>query len=389
LGAQDVTLAQAEGRILAGDVTTTVDLPPFDRPAVDGFAVRAEETIGASAYSPLPFRLIDPADHLPPASAMRVHAGDRLPHGADAVALPEQALEEGHGACSLVDVVVPGAFIERAGSDAAHGSRLASAGRRLRATDVGLLAAASISQVRVLRQPRVRCLLTGRNLAKAGALLLAGAVHDANGPLLASLVARDGGLLIERRCVDRSVTAIRDWLALSGADVILVVGSSGPGPDDHAAAALAEAGELAMHGVALRPGETCGMGRTASGGLTFLLPGAPVACLWSYELIAGRAIRRLSGRPAALPFPSRRMVAARKIVSEIGMTEICPVQCLRDGTVGPIGSNPEIGLAAAAHADGFVIVPEGSEGYAQGAPVVVYLYDEASSNLATETDDKP
>src|SRR5262245_1450103 len=389
LGAQEVILAQAAGRVLADDMTTTVDLPPFDRSAVEGFAVRGEETIGASAYNPLPFRLIDSANHLPPTSAMWMHAGDRLPRGADAVALPEQALDEGHGTCSLVEVVVAGAFIERAGSEVARGNRLAPAGRLLRPTDVGLLAAASISQVRVVCQPRVRCLLTGRNVVEAGTPLPAGAVHDANGPLLASLVARDGGLLIERRCVDRSVTAIRDWLALSGADVILVVGSSGPGPDDHAAAALAEAGELAMHGVALRPGETCGMGRTASGGLTFLLPGAPVACLWSYELIAGRAIRRLSGRPAALPFPSRRMVAARKIVSEIGMTEVCTVQCLRDGTVGPIASYPELGLAAAAHADGFVIVPEGSEGYAQGARVLVYLYDEASANLVIETDAKP
>src|SRR5262249_3896683 len=149
---------------------------------------------------------------------------------------------------------------------------------------------------------------------------------------------------------------------------------------DHAEAALAEAGELAIHGVALRPGETSGMGRTASGALAFLLPGTPVACLWSYELFAGRAIRRLGGRTAALPFPSRRMVVARKIVSEVGMTEVCPVKCLRDGTVRPIGSYPEMGLGVTARADGFVIVPEGSEGYAQGAPVSVYLYHEASSN---------
>ena len=389
LGAEDVTLAQAAGRILAHHVTTTVDLPHFDRALVDGFAVRSEETTGASAYNPLPFRLIDSADHLPPASATWVHAGDRLPRGADAVVLPEQALDEGNGTCSLVEVVVAGAFIERAGSEAARGSKLVPAGRRLRATEVGLLAAASISHVRVVRQPRVRCLLAGHNVADAGTPLRAGAVHDASGPLLASLVARDGGLVVERRWVDRSVTAIREAMALCGADVILIAGSSGPGPDDHAAAALSGAGELAIHGVALHPGETCGVGRTASGALTFLLPGAPAGCLWSYELFAGRTIRRLGGRSAVLPYPSRRMVAARKIVSEIGMTEVCPVQCLRDGTVVPIASYPEMGLASAAHADGFVIVPEGSEGYAQGAPVSVYLYDEASSNLITETDAKP
>jgi molybdopterin biosynthesis enzyme len=82
------------------------------------------------------------------------------------------------------------------------------------------------------------------------------------------------------------------------------------------------------------------------------------------------------------------MIAARKIVSEIGMTEVCPVKCLRDGTVRPIASYPEMGLASAAHADGFVIVPEGNEGYAQGAPVSVYLYDDTNYNLVTKTDAK-
>jgi len=389
LEAQEVTLAQAAGRVLADRVTTSVDVPPFDRPVVDGFALRSEDTIGASAYNPLPFRLIESADHLPPASAKWVHAGARLPHGADAVALPEQAENKGDGACCLLEAVIAGAFIERAGSDAARGSSLATAGRRLRSADIGLLAAANISQVPVVRQPRVRCLFTGRDVAEAGTPLPADAVHDATGPLLASLVARDGGLLIERRWVDRTVTAIRGELASSRADVVLVAGSSGPGPDDHAAVALREAGELAVHGVAVRPGETCGMGRTASGTLTFLLPGAPGACLWSYELFAGRTIRRLGGRSAALPFRSRKMITARKIVSEIGMTEVCPVQCIGDGAVGPVTSYAEMGIAAAAHADGFVIVPEGSEGYRQGTPVLMYVYDEASSNLAMESDVKP
>ena len=105
-----------------------------------------------------------------------------------------------------------------------------------------------------------------------------------------------------------------------------------------------------------------------------LLPGAPAACLWSYELFAGRAIRRLGGRGPELPYRSREMITARKIVSAIGMTEICPVRCGAGDTVEPVPSFAEIGLMAAVGADGFVIVPEGSEGYPQGGRVTVYLY---------------
>jgi hypothetical protein len=103
----------------------------------------------------------------------------------------------------------------------------------------------------------------------------------------------------------------------------------------------------------------------------------------------GRSSRRLGGLNPALPFVSRTIPAARKIVSEIGTTEVCPVQCLGDGTVAPLAPFGEAGLAAATQADGFVIVPEGGEGCAQGAPVVVYLYDEGGPHLAVETGPKP
>jgi len=385
LTSEDAPLAQAAGRIVAVDVATEVDLPPFDRAAAEGFAVRADETVGASSYNPLPLRLVDAADGLPSGSAARMRAGDPLPSGADAVAALEQVGDDGNGTCSIVEPVVAGAFVERMGSHVARGSRLASAGRRLRPADIGLLASAGIGQVSVVRRPRIRCLLAGRNVVESGIRLSGDAVHDANGPLLESLIARDGGLLIEKRRVDRDVAAIRDALTSPGADVVLVAGSSGLGPDDHAMPALAEAGELVIHRVALRPGETTRIGRAKSGTLVFVLPGAPADCLWGYDLLASRAIRRLGGMSPALPFPSQTMVAARKIVSEIGMTEVCPVHCQSNGTVVPIASFAEAGLAAAAQADGFVIVSERSEGYSQGGAVVVYLCDECSPHPALKT----
>src|ERR1700736_4366724 len=129
--------------------------------------------------------------------------------------------------------------------------------------------------------------------------------------------------------------ALSGALVEAGVDIVLVIGGTGPGSDDHSAAALAGAGELAIHGVTLRPGETTGLGRTGSGVPVVLLPGAPAACLWSYELFAGRAILRLGGRDPELPYRSRDMITARKIVSATGMTEICPVRCGTRDTVAP------------------------------------------------------
>ena len=389
LPAEDIRVAHALGRVLADDVTTEVDLPAFDRAAVNGLAVRADETVGASGYSPLSFRTVADHDDLPQAAGALVHAGDRLPHGADAVAPLDQLADAGDGACSILEPIVTGAYVERSGSQAIRGSRLAEAGHKVRPADIGLLVAAGIGQVPVVRRPRARCLLAGRDVIEVGTPLPPGAVYDANGPLLASLITRDGGLVADERRVDRSIAAIGKAIVSSDADIILVAGGSGTGADDHAFAALAETGMVAVHGVALRPGDTVGMGLTTSGVLVFLLPGTPVACLWAYELLTGRAIRQLGRLDPSLPFPSRMMTTGRKIVSEIGMTEVCPVQRVDADTIAPMASFAEAGLGAATQADGFVILPEGSEGYAQGASVLVYLYDEPSSRLAMEAVPKP
>jgi molybdopterin molybdotransferase len=182
-------------------------------------------------------------------------------------------------------------------------------------------------------------------------------------------------VVVDILAAEQSRQGIRSALEMDGADIVLVVGGSGPGANDHAAAALAEAGNLAIHGIALRPGETAGLGYTRGGVPVILLPGSPGACLFGYEMLAGRAVRSLGGRDRALPYRTRIMRVARKIVSAIGMTEICPVRCAAPDTAEPLPSFSEIGLMAAVAGDGFVIVPEGSEGHPQGAPVTVYLYE--------------
>ena len=375
LDPEDVPLRRAAGRVVARNVEAALDLPPFDRAAADGFALRADETVGASAYNPLPFRLQPAAAGVVGGIAVEVQSGDPLPAGADAVVRLEHAVAEAAGTIAVIAPVFAGNEVELAGSHAGRGCVLLGAGLRVGLGDIGVLASAGVERVAVVRRPRVRCLVLAGRAVDAGQGLQPGSIYDANGPLLTALVERDGGVVADLRRLARDRAALRGALAQPGADAVLVAGGTGPGAGDEAAAALREAGEIALHGVAMRPGESAGAGRAADAPV-FLLPGTPAACLWAYELLAGRAIRRLAGLDPALPFPTQTLRTVRKIVSEIGTLDVCPVRCTGRDTVEPIASFAEAGLAAAARADGFVLVPEASEGYPEGAPVTVYLYPE-------------
>ena len=352
LPGEGVPLSSACYRVLATEIRAARPIPVADRAALDGFAVAASATVGASPYNPL----------LLPLHA--ISAGEPIPPGADAVIPLNLGQPQPPDVVECVEAVASGENVEGQGSAAAPGAILAPAGTWLSPPDIAMLIGAGLVSVEVVRRPVVRIVVSPGSTTTA----------DSNGPMTRALVARDGGVIADTVTVERTRQGIHSALGARGLDIMLVVGGTGPGNDDHAGAALTEAGELAIHGIAMEPGETCGFGRTRSGALVVLLPGSPPACLFSYEMLAGRAVRRLGGRDPALPYGSRLMRLARKIVSAIGMTEICPVRYASGDLVEPLPSFGETGLMAAAAADGFVVVPEASEGYPQGAPVTVYLY---------------
>lgn len=370
LGPEEIPASNAAGRVLAGDVAAVADFPPVDRAAIDGLAVRSDETVGASAYNPLAFRVAEAATDLLPGFAVRLNSGDRLPAGADTV-IPFDYVQGGAaGHCEIIEPVAPGHEVERIGSHFKAGTTLLSAGRRLGPADIGVLALAGIGRVSVVRRPRIGLVLLGRGLSDPAQ----NAVPNADGPMLQTLVERDGGIVATERRVARAPDVVREVLAVPGLDGIFIVGGTGRGADDLAARGLADVGEVAIHEVALHPGGSAGLGRTAGGTCVFLLPGRPESCLWAYEVLAGRAIRRLAGRDPALPFRVQTMTTTRKIVSAIGTTEICPIRRLDDDHMEPVTAVARENLLSATQADGFVIVPEASEGVAAGARVAVYLF---------------
>lgn len=379
LGSALVPLDEAAGRVLAAPVVASLDVPQFDRSAMDGYAVRGAETSGASDYNPLAFTIIGQAFPGRPfegavsaGNAVRIMTGAPLPGGADAV-VPAEYASESEGRVELTLAVGPGKHVGARGEDIRAGTQVLDAGRRLRAQDVGLLASLGIAQVEVVVRPRVRIVVTGNEVVDPGEPKGVHEIYDANSPMLRALVGRDGGIVEGRLKLGDDAGAIRAAMTAAGADVILVSGGSSVGREDHAPRLLAEAGELAIHGVAMRPSSPAGVGRIGDT-LVFLLPGNPVSCLCAYDFFAGRAIRLRGGRAGGWPHRTREAVVARKIASAVGRVDYCRVRWAGDG-IEPLALSGASILSSTTRADGFVIIPAESEGFAPGSTVTVYLYE--------------
>lgn len=379
LSAEEVPLVNLHGRILIEDIHSGMDVPPFDRSAMDGYALRGAESIGASQYNPLSFRLCGHAmpgqpfeGTVLPGTAVRIMTGAPLPDGADAV-IPAEYAEEIAGSVQITTAIAPGKHVGRTGEDVAEGSVVLSAGRRLRAQDVGLLASIGIDRASVVRRPHVTILTTGDELVSPGNPKGLHQIYDSNSSMLVGLCERDGAVVSEQLHLQDDRERIRRAMQETDADVVLISGGSSVGSEDHAPTLLAELGELAVHGVAMRPSSPVGFGRIGDR-LVFLLPGNPVSCLCAYDFFAGRAIRRLGARSADWPYMQSQQTLSRKIVSAVGRVDYCRVRQVDNG-IEPIALSGAAILSSTSRADGFVIVPAASEGYAPGQSVNVYHYD--------------
>ncbi len=379
LGDETVLLEEAAGRILAADVVSPINVPGFDRAAMDGYALRGAETSGAGEYNPLAFPVFGQsmpgqpfAGAVQTNAAIRIMTGAPMPEGLDAV-LPAEYATETSGELVITRPVAPGQHLGRCGEDIAEGAPALGAGRRLRPQDVGLIASLGLANVSVIQRPRVRILVTGNEVRAPGESKGQYQIYDANSYMLRGLISRDGGLLEAHYRLGDDPEMIRHALLAPGVDVILVSGGSSVGSEDYAPRLIAELGELPIHGVAMRPSSPAGVGRIGDA-LVFLLPGNPVSCLCAYDFFAGRAIRLRGGRPADWPHRTRRCVVARKIVSAIGRVDYCRVRIV-DDRIEPIALSGASILSSTTRADGFVIVPAESEGYGPDSEVTVYLYD--------------
>ncbi len=397
LAAEWAELLAAGGRVLAADMTARTDVPAFARAAMDGYAVIAEETFGATPTDLRTLRIVGESLPAAPASAavepgtcVRIMTGAPVPDGADAVVPVEQTRKEqtgqpapklreerrrdGDASVAITAPVTPGRHVGRVGEDIKRGTVVLKAGRRLRPQDLGALSSLGFPRVPVVRQPYVALIVTGNELLPAGSKPDGYKIVDAATPMLMQLVQRDGGKLLTGAIVRDEKEALREALSVAAtrADCVLVSGGSSVGQEDHAPSLVRELGELSIHGVAMRPASPAGIGFVHQKPV-FLLPGNPVSCLCAYDFFAGRAIRLLSGRHPNWPHTKVRMPLKQKIASQLGRTDYVRVR-IENEQVVPLAIGGASILTSTVRAHGFVIVKKNAEGHAPGDPVDVRLY---------------
>ncbi len=386
LDAELVLVTEAAGRVAAADVTSAVDVPHFARAAMDGYAVKGETTFGATAYAPVELRVLGESmpgrpfegkvDRL---GAVRIATGAPLPDGCDAVLMAEHAEEEEREGASWVRVsqaVPPLKNVGEVGEDVLRGTIVVARGRRLRPQDLAVLSGVGAERVMVVRRPAVRILITGDELLPPGSTPSGCRIPDMNSPMLAALARRDGAGSISTLRVPDRLERVREAIAGTAEDVLLVSGGSSVGPEDHAPSVLAEIGEIAVHGIAMRPASPAGFGffGAARRQAAFLLPGNPVSCLCAYEFFAGPAVRAMGGLPRDWPHRRRSCRLASKIVSALGRTDYVRVIVEGDRAAPVMVSGASI-ISSTTRADGVVIVESGKEGYREGECVEVFLYE--------------
>lgn len=382
LANETVSLLEASGRVLAETIVSRVEVPGFDRAMMDGFALRAEETHGANAYNPLPLEIVGTSlpgqgfgGTVKRGQAVRIMTGAPMPDGADAVLPVEQSVTSGTGELGQKLLVTgelsSGKHVGPVGEDVQRGATVLLSGRILRPQDIGVLSSIGCRQLTVVRQPRVRIVVTGNEVLPWGTTPHGFQIADANGPMLDALVTRDGGLTSISAIVPDDRNALLSVLS-SPADIVLVSGGSSVGQEDHAPSLLDEHGTLAIHGIAMRPSSPVGMGQLGES-LVFLLPGNPVSCLCAYDFFAGRAIRALAGRNKDWPYLRKKCTLTRKLVSTVGRVDYARVK-VHGENAEPVAISGASILTSTTLADGFVIIPADSEGYAAKAEVEVMLY---------------
>lgn len=398
-GEERVPLSAALGRVLSADVTADVDVPGFDRSVVDGFAVRAADTVGAAEDRPVALRLNDEvlaAGHAPeltvePGTATVIATGGMLPRGADAVVMVEttEAVERPDGLfVTLTRPATPGAFVAAAGSDIGRGEVVLRKGQLLTSREIGVIAAIGLGEVAVVRRPRVAILSTGDEIVAPGQPIRTGAVYDSNGAILAAAVAELGGEPVPLGIAPDEDEALERLVARGlECDALLLSGGTSKGAGDRSHRIVGQLSDpgIVAHGVALKPGKPLCLAVTG-GKPVVILPGFPTSAMFTFHSFVAPVIRALAGLPPALAEEVPAILPVR-LGSERGRTEYVMVSLVHGAGAGANGgagggelaayplSKGSGAVTAFSHADGFLAIDAQAEAVEAGTPVSVQLLD--------------
>ena len=389
LGAEKADMEAACGRVLASTVEAPEALPHFDRATMDGYAVKARDTFGASETLPALLEISGAAAmgeevtlQLESGGAVAVPTGGMVPQGADAVVMVEYTHHLDENTIEVFKPVAPGDNMVKVGEEIARGEQLFPRGWRLRAQDVGLLAALGVTEVAVYRRPRVAIISTGDEIVPASsAAPPPGKVRDVNSFTLAAMARQAGAAVSSSRVVpddlDELVAATRQ--VLDNNDMLLLSGGSSVGARDFTLRVLDyfHDAEVLAHGVAIRPGKPTILARIGEK-VFWGLPGQPVSALMICLAFVRPSLAVLEGQSdlGALGGYSLKALLQRQLPSVHGRTDYVPV--VASAANGQVWATPVFGKSAMigmlAKANGYVIIPEHVEGLDRGSEVEVYLF---------------
>jgi molybdopterin molybdotransferase len=373
-----VPMIEAAGRVAAVDIPASIDVPPFSRSAMDGYAVIAADTAGASRAMPVRLRIVEriytgqlPAANVVPQCCAEIATGAPIPDGADAVIMVEETARAGDDAIDVLSPVAPGQHIGRRGADIAPGDLVVRRLDVLNPSRIGALAAVGITELEVYARPRVAILSTGNEVMAPGATLLPGQIYDVNRFTLSAVVAAHGAVPEPHEPAADTVDDLKDALdACADADVIVFSGGSSVGERDLIVDLIAQRGEMIFHGIAVKPGKPTAFARVGTAAF-FGMPGNPTSCLSNAYILLVPFLRATARLPVHAP-RTVRVPLARRIVSQAGRHQFYTVQ-LRDGKALPAfkGSGD---ITSLSQADGYIEIPADESTVEEGAVVEVTFF---------------
>jgi molybdenum cofactor synthesis domain-containing protein len=359
-------LADALGQALADDVVSPIDVPPFDRSNVDGFAVRSADLASAGEATPVRIGLNDeiiacgtaPMQSVSSGTATSIATGGPVPRGADAIVMVEHTQPVGDSAIEIRRAASPGQYVSYAGSDIARGETLLRAGTVIGSREIGMLAACGIAEVSVARRPRVAVISTGDELVQPGLPLRPAAIYDTNGAIVTSAIGENGGdpvFLGAIPDVERELESVMRN-ALDNYDMLVLSGGTSKGTGDVSHRIISRLGKpgIIAHGVALKPGKPLCLA-VCNGKPVVILPGFPTSAMFTFHDMIVPVLRRMAG----LPPRSDAKVTAKipvRIASEMGRTEFVMVSLVEgaDGLIAYPSGKGSGAITSFAQADGFL-----------------------------------
>ncbi len=374
---EEVSVEQALGRILAEDVVSPINVPPFDRATVDGYALRSEDTWMAGESNPVKLKVVGeinagdiPTIDLKPGTSVYISTGAPLPKGADAVVQFEDVDRDGEEVI-IYKPAYPGLGVMKAGADIEKGSLLLRKGRRLGFKDTALLSAVGFSTVPVFKKPRVAVISTGNEVILPGKELKYGQIYDINGRAIADAVRELGGEAFFLGIARDDRESLKR-LILKGTeccDMVLLSGGASGGIRDLTASIIEELGEVKVHGIAIQPGKPTIIG-LIDGKPVFGLPGYPTSCLTNFTLLISPLIKKLLGQEYR--HRTTRKKLSHKVFSVKGRRQFLPVRIEAEIAVPILKGSGAV--TSFIDADGFIEVPENVEILDDGEEVEVILF---------------